>query len=188
VNTDHIWNFTTTILTARTRPTRFAPLSQGCEQLGTQLTARHRIERRVNGFVAGTHRGVIWEHAWKYARNLFRRISLPKQLLNLRPQKAVFSQASRLAASGAIQSSTLVGSWRTVSSCHSGATGTSGLGSWVTPSVKRKLATNGAGAAIQAQCDSSHGATSLKAQLNQRPLFAIKMFVFGIHRNTVPQG
>jgi hypothetical protein len=31
-------------------------------------------------------------------------------------------------------------------------------------------------------------ATSLKAQLNQRPLFAIKMFVFGIHRNTVPQG
>jgi hypothetical protein len=108
VNTDHIWNFTTTILTARTRPTRFAPSSQGCEQLGAQLTVRHRAEPRVNGFVAGTHRGVIWEHAWKYARNLFRRISLPKQLLNSRQQKTVFSQANRSAASEAIQSSTLV--------------------------------------------------------------------------------
>jgi hypothetical protein len=58
--------------------------------------------------MSGTHREIIWEHAWKYARNLFRRISLPKQFLNLRPQKAVFSQETSHAASGAIQSSTLV--------------------------------------------------------------------------------
>jgi hypothetical protein len=43
VNTDHIWNFTTTTFTVRTRPTRFAPFSQGCEQLGAQLSARHRV-------------------------------------------------------------------------------------------------------------------------------------------------
>jgi hypothetical protein len=110
VNTDHIWNFTTTILTACKRPTRFATLSQGYEQLGAQLNARHRVEHRVNDLVAGKHRGVIRESAWKYARNLFRRIPLPKQLLYSRTQKADFSQASRPAASVAIQSNTLVSS------------------------------------------------------------------------------
>ena len=54
--------------------------------------------------------------------------------------------------------------------------------------VTRKLATDGAGAVIQAQSDGSHGATSLNVQLNQSPLLAIKMFVFDIHRKTVPQG
>jgi len=64
--------------------------------------------------VADTHRGVIWEHAWKYARNLFWRISFPKQLLNLRPQKAVGSQARRVATAAAPQRSTLMSKNRAV--------------------------------------------------------------------------
>lgn len=67
-------------------------------------------------------------------------------------------------------------------------TGLCRLRSWVIPSITRKLATDGADAAIQAQSEGSHGANLLKAQLNQSPLFTIKMFAIGSHRNTAPQG
>jgi hypothetical protein len=186
VNTDHVRNLTATILTARTRTTSFTPLPQGCDQLGAQLTARHRIERRVDGFVADTHRAIIWEHAWKYARNLFWRKSFPKQLLNLRPQKAVGSQTRRVAAAAAPQRSALMSKNRAVTPRQSGSTSPNGLGFWVTPLVTSKLSTHRAGASIQASSNCPNGAPSLKTQLNQSSLFTIKMFVFGFHRNTVP--
>ena len=52
--------------------------------------------------------------------------------------------------------------------------------------VAGKLSTHRSRASVQAKRNGPDGTPFLKAQLNQSPLFTIKMLVFGIHRNTVP--
>lgn len=176
------------VLPTRSRAMDLAPMPQSCQQLRAQLTAWHRVKRCVNRFVTGTHRGILGEHAWKYARNLFRRESLPKQFLNLRPEITVLSQSSGFAASDSSQRGTLMCQSSAVPTGQKRSTRPGWLRSWITPLISPKLTADRAGTAIQASSNCPHAATSLKTQLNQRSLFTAKMFVFGIHRNTLPQG
>jgi hypothetical protein len=172
VNPDHIRSLATVTLTAWAGPPRFTPLSQGSEHHGALLTPRYLVERRINGFATDTHRGVIWEHAWKYACNLFSKVVLPKKLLNLRPQIAS-SQANGFAASGTIQCGTVMGKNKTVTSCPIRSTSTSELGLEITPIFKRQLLTKRTKASSQTASNCPNGAPSLKAQLNQSPFFTI---------------
>lgn len=162
----------------------FTSLPQGCKKLSTQLTSRHREERRVNGFLTGTQQGVILGHAWKYARNLFQRVSLPKQFLNVRLQKAVYGQASRHATCESIHRGTLMGKSRTVTTIQSRPASVSGLRLEVAPLVTRQLSIHGAGARIKVSSYCKNAAASLKAQFNQSPFLAVKMFVFGIPQHS----
>jgi hypothetical protein len=138
--------------------------------------------------VADTHREIVKEHTWQYARDLLRRVPLFEQLLDLRPQETIKRQQSGFTTVRSSHASPLLGKNGSVTTGQSGPARPKSLCLRTTPLITSKLSTHRARASVQAKRNGSNGGSFLKAQLNQNSLFIIKMLVFGFHRNTVPQG
>ena len=115
-------------------------------------------------------------------------VPLFEQLLDLIPQETVRRQQRGFATTRASHASPLLGKNGSVTAGQSRPAGPKSLCLRTTPIVTSKLSTHRARASVQAKRNGSNGASFLKAQLNQNSLFAIKMLIFGLHRNTVPQG
>ena len=93
--------------TARPRSTVLAPLAQGAEQFATQLAARQRIERAVDGLMADRSRTILGIHAPQSAGDLQRRPAGAQMIGDVIEQRGAHTQfaptdtAFRTAADGA---------------------------------------------------------------------------------------
>jgi hypothetical protein len=152
-------------------------LPMRCMQFCAQFTGRHGTKGRVDGFLADTHREIVREHTWQYARDLLRRVPLFEQLLDLRPQETIRRQQSRFTTVRSSHASTLLGKNCAVTTRKSGSTSPRSLQSRARPLVSCKLSTHRTCASVQTERNGSNGGSFLKAQLNQNSLFTSEMLV-----------
>ena len=89
---DHVRNGAAPICTPSARSLTLVAVALAGDQRSTQLTARHGVNRGVDGLVSDLEHRIVRLHSAQYARDLFRRITIAQQSRAVAPQRAILDQ------------------------------------------------------------------------------------------------
>jgi len=92
VDAGHVGNAASGRGAPRPRSPALACLAQARDQFRSQLSPRHGIQRRVDGFVTDLQRRIRCVHPPQYAGDLLRRMPTAQEARDLRPQGTVVAQ------------------------------------------------------------------------------------------------
>ena len=170
------------------RMAALARLAQAGDQLSAQLSARHRVERGGDGLVADLKGRLVRVHPSQYARDLFGRIALAQQALDMAPQRAIRRQAPWASGHTRQRIGALLRERCTIAPRQRRTTPLLRCGGQTVPAVSFQLTTDRTGRALHAAGNCPQRAALLKTQLDHRAFFTAQMLVVRFHRNTLPPG
>ncbi len=185
MNADHVWNTPTPIFTARSRTTLGMPKTQPANYFRAQLTAWHRVNGGVDGFVRNLQGWRIRMHKRQCASNLLRRVPGFQVVADALPQRCARSEPTLNSWFSRAGMGTLMRSFVAIPASHQ-RTPLLSSSFRLNPTVSTQLTRKCRSRTTQPHCDGCRLDSHLQLRLDHRPFFYTQLLVHSSHATFSP--